>query len=42
MIDYSQYILRGHYTRNETLERYFRAMMWYGQVPFNVYADEDT
>jgi hypothetical protein len=42
MIDYSQYILRGHYTRNETLERYFRAMMWYGQVPFNVYADEET
>lgn len=41
-MDYSQYIPRGHYTRNEDLERYFRAMMWYGQVPFNVYADEKT
>ncbi|MDK2464773.1 MAG: DUF3160 domain-containing protein [Candidatus Korarchaeota archaeon] len=32
--DYSQYIPRGHYTRSETLRRYFRAMMWYGRMAF--------
>jgi hypothetical protein len=32
--DYSQYVPRGHYTRNETFERYFRTMMWYGRVGF--------
>ncbi|OPY25904.1 MAG: hypothetical protein A4E28_02868 [Methanocella sp. PtaU1.Bin125] len=35
--DYSQYVPRGHYTRNEQLERYFRAMMWYGRMPFSLY-----
>lgn len=34
--DYSQYKPRGHYTRNETLERYFRTMMWYGRVTFSL------
>ncbi len=32
--DYSQYKPRGHYTRNETLKQYFKAMMWYGKMPF--------
>ena len=32
--DYSQFIPRGHYTRTQTLRRYFGAMMWYGLVPF--------
>lgn len=32
--DYSQYVPRGHYTRNETFARYFRAMMWLGRMPF--------
>ena len=32
--DYSQYVPRGHYTRNETFERYFRSMMWLGRMPF--------
>jgi hypothetical protein len=41
-MDYSQYIPRGHYTRSGDLERYFRTLMWYGQVPFNVYKDERT
>jgi hypothetical protein len=35
--DYSQYVPRGHYTRNELLERYFRAMMWYGRMSFGLY-----
>jgi len=34
--DYSQYVPRGHYTRNETLQRYFRAMMWLGRIGFRL------
>ena len=34
--DYSQYVPRGHYTRNENFERYFRAMMWYGRMAFHL------
>lgn len=32
--DYSQYVPRGHYTRSETLKKYFKAMMWYGRMVF--------
>ena len=35
--DYSQYVPRGHYTRSEALEKYFKAMMWYGRIPFYLY-----
>jgi hypothetical protein len=34
--DYSQYIPRGHYTRSEALERYFRTMMWYGRMTYRL------
>ncbi len=34
--DYSQYVPRGHYTRSEDLERYFKAMMWYGRIMFRL------
>lgn len=34
--DYSQYVPRGHYTRNETFERYFKTMMWYGRMMFRL------
>lgn len=34
--DYSQYIPRGHYTRNEKLKNYFKAMMWYGRIDFKL------
>jgi hypothetical protein len=34
--DYSQYVPRGHYTRNEDFERYFLAMMWYGRMSFSL------
>lgn len=37
-LDYSQYKPRGHYTRSEDFQRYFRAMMWYGQAPFALYS----
>ncbi len=32
--DYSQYKPRGYYDGDEQLEKYFRAMMWYGRMPF--------
>ncbi|MDY0235024.1 MAG: DUF3160 domain-containing protein [Gudongella sp.] len=41
-MDYSQYIPRGHYTRSEELEKYFLAMMWYGQVSFPLYNEDKT
>ena len=37
--DYSQYVPRGHYTRNETLKTYFQSMMWYGRMAFRVEPD---
>lgn len=38
--DYTQYKPRGHYTRNEILQRYFRAMMWYGRMTFRLKPDQ--
>lgn len=40
LIDYSQYVPRGHYTRDEGLKNYFKAMMWYGQAPFELFEDD--
>jgi len=34
--DYGQYKPRGHYTRSERLERYFRGMMWLGHTGFYI------
>ena len=34
LLDYSQFKPRGYYEGDETLEAYFRAMMWYGQINF--------
>jgi hypothetical protein len=34
--DYSQYVPRGHYTRNEMFEKYFKVMMWYGRMDFKL------
>ncbi len=31
-VDYSQFKPRGHYTKTEGLQRYFRAMMWLGRA----------
>jgi hypothetical protein len=39
--DYSQYVPRGHYTRNADFERYFRAMMWYGRMGFHLKSPDD-
>lgn len=35
-IHYTQFNPRGHYTRSDALGRYFRAMMWYGLVGFEL------
>ncbi|TAH64971.1 MAG: DUF3160 domain-containing protein [Anaerolineaceae bacterium] len=32
-LDYSQFTVRGHYTRSEELGRFFKAMMWFGTAP---------
>ena len=34
--DYTQYIPRGHYTRSEELQAYFKSMMWYGRMTFRL------
>ncbi len=40
--DYSQYVPRGHYTRSEQLERYFRTMMWYGRINMRLQQPDET
>ena len=40
MLDYSQFKPRGYYEGDSELEKYFRSMMWYGQVGF-VHSDEE-
>jgi len=40
--DYSQYVPRGHYTRSEQLERYFRTMMWYGRINMRLQRPSET
>jgi hypothetical protein len=34
--DYSQYVPRGHYSRNEVFQQYFKAMMWFGRIDFKL------
>lgn len=41
-VHYSQFVPRGHYTRSADLERYFRAMMWYGLLGFELESDDQT
>jgi len=36
MLDYSQFIPRGHYNQNDTLRAYFKTMMWYGWTIFTM------
>jgi hypothetical protein len=40
--DYSQYLPRGHYTRDEQLQRYFRTMMWYGRINLRLKHPRET
>jgi len=39
-LDYSQCNPRGHYTKNDTLKSFFRAMMWYGWTIFTMEPDK--
>lgn len=38
--DYSQYVPRGHYTRNEAFRTYFMAAMWYARMGFFFYPSQ--
>lgn len=40
--DYTQYIPRGHYNKSETLQKYFKAMMWYGRMTFRALSADET
>jgi hypothetical protein len=40
--DYSQYIPRGHYTRNDRFKRFFKAMMWFGRMGFRLKDELET
>lgn len=40
--DYSQYVPRGHYTRSEELQKYFKAMMWYGRMTYRLKNSSET
>lgn len=39
-IDYSQFTVRGHYTRTDELTRFFKTMMWFGLIPFELVDDD--
>ncbi len=39
--DFSQFVPRGHYTDNELLARYFKAMMWLGRVDLRLIGTEE-
>lgn len=38
-LDYSQFTVRGHYTKSEELGRYFKTMMWFGTAPLPLVQD---
>jgi hypothetical protein len=40
--DYSQYIPRGHYAGDVLLEKYFKAMTWYGRMTFRLKSEDET
>lgn len=39
-LDYSQFTVRGHYTRTKELGKFFRTMMWFGSVPYSFFNDQ--
>jgi hypothetical protein len=41
-IDYTQFRPRGFYTETPLLQRYFRAMSWYGNAAFRLVSDRET
>lgn len=41
IIDYTQFAVRGHYTRSDSMKRYFKAMMWLGKTAFRAESPDD-
>lgn len=41
-LDYSQFTVRGHYTRSEDLGRFFKVMMWFGTAPLPLLEDDES
>ena len=41
-IDFSQFTPRGHYTESDTLQQYFRAMMWLGRTELYLLPPENV
>lgn len=39
-IDYSQFKIRGHYTKSADYERFFKTMMWYGSTAMPLLVNE--
>lgn len=40
ILDYTQFIPRGHYTRSDDWKKYFKGMMWYNQCLFPFYNEK--
>jgi len=40
--DYSQYKVRGHYTKNGVLGAYFQTLLWFGKINFNLGGETDA
>lgn len=40
--DYTQYVPRGHYTRSEKLQKFFKSMMYMGRITFRLKDDDET
>ena len=41
LIDYTNFTVRGHYSKNESLGMYFQTMMWLGQTRFRTELHDD-
>lgn len=41
-VDFTQFIVRGHYTRSEILSNFFLAMMYYSQISFLLQPDSTS
>lgn len=41
-LDYSEFKVRGHYTKSEELGRFFRTMIWFGTAALSFYDENET
>ena len=42
LVDFSQFTVRGHYTKSEELSRYFQSMIWLGRMEFYLAPPDDS